>query len=445
MALPHFPKLIAGNPSETLVLQAKPDNSLIVLFNSTVNLTIQPKEVKIQHPVTKAEFQLTGNKCGVEMLSYDLKGMNKYDFDIPETSFIFIGSNMSSAQSIYTRLGLLVGELPKGCQKVEIKNYPFCPITVTFASSNSISNESGPVHIITHSNKTIPLSVVGYNFSLPHPSRKEIIERLNRQLHDDQLLQRGDHKPNGQLCPVLKLTGKDLLEFIQKDALPRSYMRYFTDQLPFWLRVKVIDANDLFDVGNIMANLVQTKEAHTFDPTCKFPNSNQSMLILYRPTVIYKISVENEDFTLSSRDSCFATDLCRQGVFLTLPQEASKNISTMHFMQDMAGGGWELLVSSFGHFPTPKRCSRTLDRQVPNGHLAEDFSDFRYNLWLQGSANIYLNNSNYFGVHMKMVGEAFAFADDLNAVSTTHNNNNNYNNNNNSFLSVILLIDDIII
>ena len=83
-------------------------------------------------------------------------------------------------------------------------------------------------------------------------------------------------------------------------------------------------------------------------------------------------------------------------------------------MQDMANKGWEFLVTSFG-FTTPRRYNRVVS-SVPDGHLAEDFSDFHYNWWWQGSANIHLSDSGY-AVNLKMIGEAFAFAKDVNAVS----------------------------
>ena len=71
-------------------------------------------------------------------------------------------------------------------------------------------------------------------------------------------------------------------------------------------------------------------------------------------------------------------------------------------------------MSSFG-FTTPRRYNRSVS-SVPNGHLVQNFSDFYYNWWWQGSANIDLSNKDQ-AVNMKMSGEAFAFAENLDAVS----------------------------
>ena len=418
MTLPDFPKLISGFPSERLELQAKPDNSLTVHFNPTMNLTIQPKELTIQHPSSKAEFQVGGNMPGVGVVSYELKGASKHDFVLPDKSFVFIGHNISSQKSIYTRLGLLTGELPIGCQKEELKNNPPCYIRMAFDSNSTMSSsiviESGPVHIITPDNQTIPLSLAGYNFSSPHPSRKQIMERLIRRMY----MKKDDQNPGYQGCAVVKLTAGDLIEFVQKDALPKSFMKYLTKQLPLWLRVVVRDDNDLFDVENTLAYLVQTTDVHNFNPDCKFPMSNQSNVVLYRPTVKYNISIENDQLSVSSKGSCFAIDICESGVFLALTLKASNKFRTMPFMKDMADGGWDFLVSSVG-FTTPRRYNRIV-AHVPDGHLAENFSDFHYNLWWRGSANIHLNNSSSNAVNMKITGEAFVFAKDLNAVSINH-------------------------
>ena len=409
---PDFPKLTSGNPTEGLELQAKPDNSLTVHLDPSVNLTIQPKELTIQHPSSKAEFQVTGYKSGVGMVSYYLEGVNKYDFNVPDNSIIFISQNLSSQNSVYTRMGLLVGSLPIECQKKEIENFP-CNIRTVFDSNCTMSKgveiESGPVHIITPDNKTIPLSLVGYNFSSPHPSRNEVIEKLVRHT--------GDQKSSSRKCSNIHRTARDLIEFIQKDAFPNSFLRYFTEKLPLWLKVKVREDNDLFDIENTLAYLVQATDAHTFHPICKFPNNTQSAVVLYRPTVNYTISVENKQLSLSSKGSCFAVDICETGVFLTLSPKAKNKVRTMQFMKDMADGGWDLLVSSFG-FTTPRRYNRILTR-VPDGHLAEEFSNFHYNLWWQGRANILLTNSSDFAVNMRMTGDVFAFAADLDAVSIT--------------------------
>ena len=416
LTLPGFPKLISGNPSQSLLLRAKPEKSLTIHFNPTMNLTILPKEVTIQHPASKAVFQVTGNKSGIGILSYVLEGVNKYDFAAPNDSFIFIGNNISNEKSIYTRLGLLEGELPSGCQKKTVNNgYPACHIQVAFYSNTTMSSgiviESGPVHIITPNHKKIPLSLTGYNFSSPYLSRNEIMEQVVRQIRDQ--------KPSARGCPGNQLKAGDLIEFIQKDALPKSFLRYFTDQLPLWLKVKVREDSALFDIQNALANLVQSKDIQTIHATCKFPISNQSLVVLYRPSVHYNIFIENEQLSLSSKGSCFVTDICETAAFLRFSLNVSHNISTMPFMQDMAGEGWELLVSSVG-FMTPRKYRGILNG-VPDGHLAENFSDYHYNLWLHGSANVLLRNSSdhMFALNMKMTGEAFAFVDDLNAVSIT--------------------------
>ena len=419
VTLPDFPKLISGNPSESLELQAKPDDSLTVHFNPTMNLTIQPEKLTIQHPASNAEFQVMGNKPGVGMVSYSLDGVSKYDFTVPETSFVFIGRTVSSQKSVFTRLGLLVDELPIGCQNMKIENFPACSFSTVFINStksNATVIESGTVHIITPDNKTIPLSLAGYDFSLPRPTRKEVMERLARLTNITEQRQTDNQRSGSHECSDFQLTGRDLIELVQDDVLPRSFFRCFTDQLPLWLKVRVSENSNLFDIENTLVNLVQTTDAHITHPICKFPNNIQSTVVLYLPTVNYSISVENNQLSLPSKGSCFATDICESGVFLTLSQRARGKLATLQFMQDMANKGWELSVSSLS-FTTPRRYNRIVS-SVPDGHLAEDFSDFHYNWWWQGSANIHLSDSGY-AVNLKMTGEAFAFVEDLNAVSIT--------------------------
>lgn len=104
------------------------------------------------------------------MVSYDLTGEDSPVFASPNNSSVFIGRNTSNQESAYTKLGLLIGELPIGCQKKKLLNYQ-CGITVAFDSTTTVPAdvriESGPVHVITPDNKTIPLSLEGYDFSSP--------------------------------------------------------------------------------------------------------------------------------------------------------------------------------------------------------------------------------------------------------------------------------------
>ena len=412
---PVFPKLIPGQPSERLEVCAKPENSLTVNLHPAMNLTIQPEKLIIQHPASKAEFQITGYNSGVGMVMYSLDGVNKYDFTAPPNSVVFVGRNVSSQDSVYSKLGLLAGELPVGCQRMEIKKFPACDVEIAFHANLTTSNplliESGPVHIMTFDNMTIPLSLLGYDFSSAPPSQKKIMERLTRLTSISDQWKIDYQMPH---CYNIRLTGKDLIEIIQTEAFSKSFLRYITCQLPLWLRFRISEESNLFDIGSIQSSLFQTTDAQLTYPICKFPAHKQSTLVLYRPTLNYNILVENNHVLLSSKGSCFAADICEPGVFLTLSQRARKKFATMQFMQDLTLGGWKLLVSSFG-FTTPQG-NNTFANSVPNGHLVGNFSDFYYNWWWQGSANIDLRNADH-DVNMKMGGQAFAFAENVDAVS----------------------------
>lgn len=69
---PDFPKLVSGNPSGTLELQAKPAESLIINLHPSINITIQPEELIIRHPSSRATFQLIGHNSGLGTVSYSL-------------------------------------------------------------------------------------------------------------------------------------------------------------------------------------------------------------------------------------------------------------------------------------------------------------------------------------------------------------------------------------
>ena len=385
-----------------------------------MNLTFQPNELVIQHPTCKADFQVTGHKPGVGMVSYDLKGVDRPVFASPKNSSIFIGYNTSNQESVYTKLGLLVGELPIGCQKKNLLHYQ-CGITVAFDSTATVSAdvciESGPVHVITADNKTIPLSLDGFDFSSPDQNRQELLKRLIDHAKVREKTQLEDLNPVHQGCSPFKSTGETLMEFIQKDAFPKSFLQYFSRQLPLWLKFTADEDSYVFATENILASLIQTTGPRYVDPSCGvLLTGTNSTAVIYRPKVNYRIAVQNEQLSLSSKECCFAADLCNGGVFLTLSESANREIATMPFVKEMIDGRWKLFLSSLGFIP--QRRYSTIVNRLPVGPFAEHFSDFHYNLWLQGNADIFLRNSSDFSVNIKLTGEAFTFVEDLDSVST---------------------------
>lgn len=139
-----------------------------------------------------------------------------------------------------------------------------CDIQMAFDSTLIATNDSliksGPVHIVTPDNRTIPLSLVGYDFSLSLLTRRQILQRLaDHSNFADQKLS-DNHKPSNQTCSTFQITEDDLNEFIQKDALPMSFLQHFTEQLPLWLKVMVSENSNSFDVENILASIIQTGE-----------------------------------------------------------------------------------------------------------------------------------------------------------------------------------------
>ena len=270
-------------------------------------------------------------------MSYDLSGIDKHTFVSPTDSPIFVGLNMSNANSIYTRLGLLIGEVPIGCQTRNLENFP-CGLKVAYTSSSTLPNDvlvqSGPVHIITSDNKTIPLSLVGYNFASPHQSgqESELLKTLIAQTNTTNTSSAG--QTSNEMCSF-QPSAEALIELIQEDAFPKSFMQYLTDKLPLWIRLIVTDANNLFAAENIRADLIQTAGTQSDYLNCKLPPlSISTAMVTYRPKVTFTICAGSKQISLSSKGCCFATDPCGSSVFLALSKKAGEEISKMPVLKD---------------------------------------------------------------------------------------------------------------
>ena len=359
-----------------------------------------------------------GHESGVGVVLYDLSGIDKHTFLSPTDSPIFVGLIISNENSIYTRLGLLHGEVPIGCQTRNLENFP-CGLKAAYSPSSTLPNDflvqSGPVHIITPDNKTIPLSLVGYNFSSPRQSgqESELLKTLIAQTTTNNTSSAS--QTSNEICS-LQPSAETLIELIQEDAFPKSFMRYLTDKLPLWIRLMVKDDNNLFAAENIRADLIQTASTQSDYLNCKFPPPGISTaMVTYRPRVTFTISAGRKQISLPSKGCCFATDPCGSAVFLALSENAGKEISKMPVLKDLTDNGWGILLSSFG-FTAPKKY-QSLTNSLPSDSMAEHLSDFHYNMWWEGTTNISLKNTSDFTINMKMRGQVFSFVEDLNGVS----------------------------
>ena len=381
-------------------------------------MTFHPKKVRIHYPSDQAEFEVIGQESGVGIVSYDLSGIDKHSFVSPKDSSVFVGLNISNANSIYTKLGLLNGEVPIGCQTKSLENFP-CGLKIAYNSSSTLSNdvlvESGPVHIVTDNNKKIPLSLVGYNFDSSNQSGKksEVLKALITQTSITKTSSAG--QTSDKMCSF-KPTAEALIELIQEDAFPKSFMRYLTNQLPLGIRLMVKDDNTLFATENIRADLIQIAGTQNTYLNCKFPPLNvPTAMVIYRPKVTFTISAGSKQISLPSKGCCFATDPCGRAVLLTLSEKAAKEISKMLVLKGLTDDGWDVVLTSFG-FTAPKKY-QSLTNSLPTDPMAEIFSDFHYNMLWKGITKISLKNTSDFTINMKMTGQVFSFVEDLNSVS----------------------------
>ncbi|PFX34264.1 Sushi, von Willebrand factor type A, EGF and pentraxin domain-containing protein 1 [Stylophora pistillata] len=216
-----------------------------------------------------------------------------------------------------------------------------------------------------------------------------------------------------------KPTAEALIELIQEDAFPKSFMRYLTNQLPLGIRLMVKDDNTLFATENIRADLIQIAGTQNTYLNCKFPPLNvPTAMVIYRPKVTFTISPGGKQISLPSKGCCFATDTCGKAVFLTLSEKAAKEISKMLVLKGLTDYGWDVVLTSFG-FTAPKKY-QSLTNSLPTDPMAELFSDFHYNMLWKGITKITLKNTSDFTINMKMTGQVFSFVEDLNSLLTRY-------------------------
>ncbi|KAL9962843.1 hypothetical protein ACROYT_G031988 [Oculina patagonica] len=396
---PVFPKLRPNTRSETLSVLARPSKHLKLSFNSQDGAMFHPESIEIQFPNRKGAFKVEAAEPGIQAVSYYIEGGNKVDFQTPERSVLFVASELPSHD---TKPSPLNGELPIGCEKHETQEHFSCKLrllsTAPWAGTHRSTN--GVVHFATTNNQIIPLSLIGLNLKELRVSRDQMIEtgiaKTSKSKKFSLSYQRNDK------CYSKIADAKNILELIENDAFPSSFMQALSAMAPEWLTLAVSETNEYFDIQNIAVNL-----ASDFEHCSGFPFQGASSLAYYRPALNYTVRVaQNEVSLFADGRTCFAINVCKPGLFTKLPKEQAEHLkSTLNVFQDMKDCcGIDLTVNSIG-FLDIEETSHFVKGVIWNGTDLQKLSLFSFNAWLKGSLDWRMEIPKLLFVTFKITGE----------------------------------------
>lgn len=408
---PIFPKLRLNISSKALAVLARPSKHLRVFLTSEDGVTIHPSSIEIPFPKRKEEFTVEGAKPGIQAITYILEGENEQEFETPERSALFIAPEISNHN---TKLFLMKGELPIGCEKHETNENVSCDLRLisTAPWTGTPRSTNGVVHFLTVNNQTIPLSLIGLNLNKLHVSRDEMIETgiaVTSTFNTFPL----QYQKNGK-CYSEIADSNDLLELIDSDAFVSSFMHALSAMAPEWLTVTVSENNQNFDIQNIAVTL-----ASDLKHCLGFPINAAQSLAYYRPAVNYKVRVEQNEIPLSADGrTCFAINICKSGLFINFPKSQAQllksNLNVFRDMKDRCG--LDLSVDSIG-FLNNKETSNFVKGIIWNGMNLQKLSPLSYNVWLKGRVDWRMEIPKQLFVTFKMNGETVIKSRNIDAVS----------------------------
>ena len=409
---PIFPKLRPNVSSGVLAVLASPSKRLRVSLDSEDGITFDPSSLEIRFPKRDRKFTVEAANPGIRAIRFLLEGENKDDFETPEKSVLFVAPEISDFDS---KPFLLKGELPVGCQKQEAKGNFSCQLRLlsTAPWTETPLSTNGVVHFTTVNNQTIPLSLIGLNFTKRHFSRDEMIgtgiAKTSTSKKFSLLYQRGSK------CYSKLIDSNNLLQLIDNDAFVSSFMHALSAMAPEWFTLAVSESNQDFDIQNIAVTL-----ASDLKHCSGFPLNGASSLAYYRPAVNYKMRVDQNDIPLSADGrTCFAINICKPGLFINLPKNQAKALkSNLNVFRDMKDGcGLDLSVDSIGFLNKETSQAKFAKGMIWNGRNLQTLSPLSFNVWLKGRVDWRIEIPDLLFVTLEMTGEAFIKSRNTDSVS----------------------------
>ena len=177
-------------------------------------------------------------------------------------------------------------------------------------------------------------------------------------------------------CEIYPLKGTDLLEFIQTDAFPRSFLLSFSRLMPDWIDLNIDKNNNLFDISN---QIVSIGRPPSHGPgSCEEIPLPFSGKVFFKPAIAFQATLNGETKAFGANEkACFAIDMCKNTAFIAFSSEAKNKFQQLKILQDMKSNGWNFQVSSFGI----------------GKHVTKDAKDNNFNMWLKGKTLFDLKDS----------------------------------------------------
>ena len=316
-----FPQLVVGEPSEELVIQAKPDEVLEIRPKSESDAIVFEPSVLIIYPTrTETVFKVTAKKEGVFKIDYHLVGPTADAFEKPKSHSIYTYIKKGGEKAVDLEATFFEGT----CHDHDL---PACGKSLKLSSTCNWGDGSNGFITVSLGSTKIPVSVLGINernmFSLNTDDSLFTINQMQAFLKTREIKSSCDSNK----CPQHKLD-VDSLKFITNNNLfQRAYYAQFSSLLPSWLDVKVDMSSEYFEAENFQSALSSGKVLKKVKSCSNIPITTDSTYSAFMPksTTNFKFLSSTKSYTRSFESMCLAVDLCNSAAHVALPSSQALN------------------------------------------------------------------------------------------------------------------------
>jgi len=347
--------LQAGQPSFILNITARPDDDIQVglLQDNISAVTFSPNPATIENPDVYASINITPLLPGLYRVAYLVLGTNRFDFDIPQDSYLAIGPEVPPpTYSYFIERGTMIGRILPSCCRTPSPIFTTCPNGdgVFVLSSCSINNITGTlvsegILFTTGNGLHLPLAIAGArvrfldnNIIVDQLTSNERSNTLNCSTCDSLA---GNSDGVSELqpsqCYSFGPSISDIKDFLSSEALAFTYLLESRSLIPAWLNIVAVEYPVRgFGLNAYQVDLQQPAAINNIETCSNIPAVTGGIHSLLHYSGLLDVTISDlfsDTFTPTTSNSplCFAVNLCDGAVsafHVGLPQAARQFLSS---------------------------------------------------------------------------------------------------------------------
>ena len=377
VSFPEFPILKVNSPYH-FILKARPVEFLKIELVVPSDLSINPNTGIFNSSMYSVAFMLTGKCRGLYTMLFNVDGsyIDLNAFHQPEERAILVidhDPTLESEPDYSERQNIAPGVLEPGCclnkgmltcaghnNKIKFTS------TCSWKYSRGVSSTPGIVFVTTEgiflplsfSRISISKSFGNFVFSLPQHDTE-----LTCYTCSELLLE--SYNASSKPCYCYKPTTKDIVDFLNHEALAVTFFDKLGPHIPAWLNFSISGSNRTHSTNSQMARVVTQLDVNGQD-CMRFPTSTTGQYLLLQYNGNLAIQVHRSEIFIPNSENegiCIAVDLCtnqvRPVLYFSLPTGVINARNLGDLGNSFLAAGWDFDVEGIALSPSRQLISES--------------------------------------------------------------------------------------